>query len=212
MIIYLDESGILTESGGSYFIVGTFATKDPRKISKAFRKWQRNKFPRKLKKQTEVKFSNSSLDDTLRIATLKFLVKEDIQIFYTFLKNRNIPKRYMKKGKVHQTGLLYVEIVASTLDLYIPYSNPELRVIRDKRTLKGVTEETFEEILTARILPNFPAKAIFKIQAIDSTSSVPVQIADWICGALARYYEKKPRGDEFYNVLKSNIMKEKELF
>ena len=37
-------------------------------------------------------------------------------------------------------------------------------------------------------------------------------LADWICGALARYYEEKPQGKEFYDVLKNNIIKGKELF
>ena len=62
MYVYLDESGTLTESDGKYFIVGSFTVGDPRRISKAFRKWQKSKFPRKLKGQAEVKFSNSSLD------------------------------------------------------------------------------------------------------------------------------------------------------
>ena len=62
MHIYLDESGTLTESDSKYFIVGSFTVGDPRRISKAFRKWQKSKFPRKLKGQAEVKFSNSSLD------------------------------------------------------------------------------------------------------------------------------------------------------
>lgn len=212
MFIYLDESGTITESDSKYFIVGSFTVGDPRRISKAFRKWQKSKFPKRLKGQAEVKFSNSSLDDKLRLNTLKLLAKEDIRIFYTFLKKSNIPKEYMKKGKVHETGLLYVEIVASTLELYLPHTDSELRVIRDQRTLKGVTAGMLEEILTTRLLPKLPAKVLFRTQAVDSTSNVNVQIADWICGALARYYEGKAMGEEFYGTLKRNIVQEKELF
>lgn len=212
MFIYLDESGNLTKNNGKYFIVGSFTVGDPKRIAKAFRKWQKSKFPRKLKRQAEVKFSNSSLDDKLRLSTLKFLAKEDVRIFYTFLKKRNIPKEYLKKGKVHETGLLYVEIVASTLELYKPHTDPELRIIRDQRTLKGVNVGMFEEILTTRLLPKLPAKVLFRIQAVDSTSTVNVQVADWICGALARYYEGKTMGEEFYGALKTNIVQEKELF
>lgn len=212
MVIYLDESGTITESNGKYFIVGSFTVGDPRRISKAFRKWQKGKFPKRLKGQAEVKFSNSSLDDKLRLNTLKLLAKEDIRIFYTFLKKQNIPKEYKKKGKVHETGFLYVEIVASTLELYMPHTDPELRVIRDKRTLKGVTAGMFDEILTTRLLPKLPAKVLFRTQAVDSTSNINVQIADWVCGALARYYEGKTMGEEFYATLKNNIVQEKELF
>lgn len=212
MVIYLDESGSITQSDGDYFIVGSFTVDDPRRISKAFRRWQKNKFPKKLKGQTEVKFSNSSLNDKLRLSILKLLVKEDIRIFYTFLKKKNVPKKYMKKGRIYETGLLYTEIVASTIELYLPLSDRELHVIRDVRTLKGVTIEMFEEILTARLLPKLSSKVFFRTQAVDSTTNVNVQIADWVCGALARYHEGKVRGEEFFSVLKNNIDQQKELF
>jgi len=118
----------------------------------------------------------------------------------------------MKKGKVVETGLLYAEVVASTLELYPTPSENEFRVIRDQRTLKGVNVKRFGEILTVRLLPNLPAKVLFQVQAVDSTTSPLVQVADWICGALARYREEKPFGEEFYSVLKGNIVEEKELF
>lgn len=212
MYIYLDESGTLTESDGKYFIVGSYTCGDPRRVAKAFRKWQQSKFPRKLKRESEVKFNNTSLNDTMRFKTLQLLVKQDIRIFYTFLKKHNIPEEYLKKGKVVETGLLYAEVVASTLELYPPPSENEFRVIRDQRTLKGVKVQRLTEILAARLLPNLPAKVLFQVQAVDSTTSPLVQVADWICGALARYHEKKPFGKEFYSVLKGNIVEEKELF
>jgi len=86
MFIYLDESGNLTKSNGKYFIVTSYTIGDPRRIAKAFRKWQKNKFPRKLKYQSEVKFNDSHLTDDLREKTLKFLAKQDVRIFYTYLK------------------------------------------------------------------------------------------------------------------------------
>ncbi len=53
---------------------------------------------------------------------------------------------------------------------------------------------------------------MFNTQAVDSTSSPQVQVADWVCGALGRYHEGKELGDQFYSFLKNNIVKEKELF
>ena len=211
MHIYLDESGTLTESDSKYFIVGSYSVGDPRKIAKAFRKWQRSKFPKKLRVKPEVKF-NDALTDKLRLKTLRYFAKQDIRIFYTFLKKKNIPEEYYKKGKVHETGLLYTEIVRATLELYMPVVENELIVIRDQRTLKGVTVDKFNDVLKASLLPRLPAKVIFQVQAVDSTTNPLVQVADWVCGALARYYEQKPMGEEFYNVLKGNIVQEKELF
>ena len=211
MHTYLDESGTLTESDSKYFIIGSYSVGDPRKIAKVFRKWQRSKFPKKLRVKPEVKF-NDDLTDKLRLKTLRYFAKQDIRIFYTYLKKKNIPEEYYKKGKVHETGLLYAEIVRATLELYMPVVENELIVIRDQRTLKGVTVEKFNDVLKASLLPRLPAKVIFQVQAVDSTTNPLVQVADWVCGALARYYEQKPMGEEFYNVLKGNIVQEKELF
>lgn len=212
MFTYLDESGTLTESDSKYFIVGTYTVGDARKITKAFRKWQKTKFPKKLRRQAELKFNDSHIDDKLRLKTLRYFAKQDIRIFYTYLKKKNIPKEYYKKGKVTETGLLYTEIVRATLELYMPVTESQFTVVRDQRTLKGVTVRKFDETLKASLLPKLPAKVLFQVQAVDSTSNSLIQVADWACGALARYYEGKPMGEEFYSVLKGNIVQEKELF
>lgn len=212
MFTYLDESGNLTKGSGNYFIVATFTVGDPHRIENAFRRWQRNKFPKKLKTQSEVKFNDPHLTDDLRLKTIKYLAKQDIRIFYTYLHITNIPKEYRKKGKVHESGLLYAEIVRATLELYVPITELEWIVIRDKRTLKGMSPKEFHERLKLILLPKLPPKMLFHAQAVDSTTSAQVQVADWICGALGRYYEKKAAGEQFYTYLKNNIVEEKELF
>lgn len=212
MDIYLDESGNLSRKNGQYFIVASYTVGDPRRVAKAFRKWQKSRFPKKLKGQSEVKFNDSHIDDRLRLKTIKFLAKQDIRIFYTYLKAINIPEQYRSDEGSIKTGLLYTEIVGDTLELYLPITESELRIFRDQRILKGVTLSEFNEHLMARLLPQLPAKVALQIQAMDSTSSPQIQVADWICGALARYHEQKPLGDEFYNILKNNIVKAKELF
>lgn len=68
------------------------------------------------------------------------------------------------------------------------------------------------ETIRRRLLPQLLAKAILQVKAVDSTTSIGVQIVDWVCGALGRYFEEKTLGQEFYNVLKNNIIQEKELF
>lgn len=212
MYIYLDETGNLIKGNEKYFIVATFTIGDPKKLDHAWRKWQHTKFPKQLRNQAEVKFNDSHLTDTLRSKTITYLSKQDIRIFYSFLKVTNIPEEYRKKGIVHETGLLYTEIVASTLELYMPITEKNVIVIRDQRSLKGITLQLFNEKLRIRLLPQLPVKTELKIEAVDSTSSSLVQIADWICGAFARFYEKKPEGQAFYETLKDNIVQEKELF
>lgn len=210
--VFLDESGILTKSEDKYFIVATYTVNDARKISKAFKKWQKTKFPKKLRGQSEIKFNDSHIDDNLRLKTIKYFAKQNIKIYYTFLKKSNIPKEYYKKDKVAETGLLYTEIVRSTLDLYTPISDNQFIIIRDRRTLKNVTVSKFNDVLKLSLLPKLPAKVLFGIEAIDSTNSPVIQIVDWICGALARYYEGKRFGDEFYDILKKCVIQKRELF
>lgn len=212
MFIYLDESGNLTKSNENYFIVASFTVGDPKRIAKAFRKWQKSKFPKQLKSQPEVKFNDSHLTDDLRIKTIKFLAKQDVRILYSYLKVTNIPKEYRGREGSIKTGHLYTQIVGDTLELYLPITETEFRIFRDQRILKGVVLKDFNEHLSIQLLPHLPAKVILQIQAMDSTSSPQIQVADWICGALARHLEKKPHGEEFYNLLKNNIIKEKELF
>jgi hypothetical protein len=210
--IYLDESGTLTKNNGQHFIVATFSIGDPKRVANAFRRWQKSKFPKKLRLQAEVKFNNSSLDDKLRRKTLQHLVDQDIRIFYTYLSTANIPDEYTRKAKVHESGRLYLEIVGSTLELYLPLTTTEFRIIRDQRTTKGMTSREFNEALRTRLLPNMPAKTLVKVEDVDSTTSPQVQVADWVCGALACYHQGKPGGQELYNILKPNIVQSKELF
>lgn len=212
MNIYLDETGNLIKGNGKYFIVATYTVGYPQRIVNAFRRWQHSKFPKKIRDQSEVKFNDSHLTDNLRLKTIRYLAKQDIRVFYTYLEITNIPKEYRKKGKVHESGLLYAEIVRATLELYLPLTEPKFIVIRDKRTLKGMSPREFHERLKLSLLPKLTPKTMFHTEAVDSTSSPQVQVADWICGALGRYYEGKKDGDKFFNFLKNNIIKEKELF
>jgi hypothetical protein len=210
--IFLDESGSLTTTKDKYFVVATFSVGNPKRVANAFRRWQHNKFPKKLKYQSEVKFNNSSLDDNLRRKTLQYLAQQDIRIFYTYLLTTNIPKEYIHKDKVHETGLLYLEIVGATLELYLPLTTPEFRVFRDQRTTKGMTASEFNANLKTRLLPSMPAKTLLQVESVDSTTSAPIQVVDWVCGALARYHGGKPGSQLFYDILKPNIVEQKELF
>lgn len=212
MIIGLDETGNLIKGNNKYFIVATFTVGDPQRIVNAFRRWRHKKFPKRVRDQSEVKFNDPHLTDEMRLKTIKYLAEQDIRIFYTYLQIRNIPEEYRKNGKVHESGLLYAEIVRATLELYLPLTDLQFVVIRDKRTLKGMSPKEFHETLKLSLLPKISPKTKFHAEAVDSTTSPQVQVADWICGALGRYYEGKEHGEKFYNYLKNNIVMEKELF
>lgn len=212
MFIFLDESGNFNKKDGKYFLVVSYTVGDIKRVEKAFRRWQNTKFPRRLKYRSEVKFSDPELEDRLRLTTLQHLVRQDCRIFYTYLKIKNVPEQYHTGDGRFKTGLLYTEIVGETLELYLPVTELEVRVFRDQRLLKGITKFQFDEHLRVRLLPELPAKINLQIASVDSTTKAAIQVADWFCGALARYHENKPMGKEFYSVLSGNIVKQKELF
>ena len=214
MFIFLDESGNFTGDKEPYFIIGGFITNNPRRTAKAFRKWQHTKFSnKKLRYRTEVKFSDTRLDENLRLKTIEYFGKQDIRVFYAFLKKSNIPLEYRKK-KGLESSLLYVEIVAQALGLLLPTTDLEFRVFRDHRHLRKLPQTKFNEILKSALLPNLPAKAVIQIEALDSSTNPNIQIADWVCGALFRHYNKSKNGERFFLLLKNNIVKSgyRELF
>ena len=211
MFIFLDESGNFTGDKDNYFIVGGFVTGNPRRTAKAFQKWQHTKFPKKIRRKNEVKFNDTGLNDELRLKTLSYFIKQDIRIFYTFLRGENIPQEY-RKGKGIETGLLYTEVVAKTLNLLLPTTDLEFRIFRDKRHLRRLSQDKFNEMIKLDLIPKLAAKTLFQIEAVDSCINSNIQIADWICGALFRYYNKRRNGDRFYATLKNSIVASDELF
>ncbi len=137
-----------------------------------------------------------------------------IFVYFTpFLKNL-ISLQSIDKKKGLESGLLYVEIIAQALGLLLPTTDLEFRVFRDHRHLRKLPQTRFNEILKSALLPNLPAKAIIQIEALDSLTNSNIQIADWICGSLFRYYNKGKNGKRFFLLLKNNIVKSgyRELF
>jgi hypothetical protein len=55
-------------------------------------------------------------------------------------------------------------------------------------------------------LPLCEPGTIVQVEMIDSTANANIQIADWISGALARYLENGPFGNECYRILKNNLL------
>lgn len=99
MFIFLDESGNFSGDRDDYFIVGGFVTGTPRRTAKEFRKWQHKKFPKKLRRKNEVKFSDTGLNDEMRLKTLAYFLNKIFVFFILFLKKR-ISRRHIEIKKV----------------------------------------------------------------------------------------------------------------
>lgn len=211
MYIFIDESGNFNEGQKPYFVIGGFITNNPKKTAKLFRKWQHIKFPKKIRYKNEVKFTDTGLSEKLKLKTIEYFSKQDLRLFYVFLNKNNIPLEYRKK-KGMESGYLYAEIFAEALHSLLPTSDLEFRIFRDQRHLKKLSQSEFNKIIKLDLLPSLPVKSVFQIEAIDSISNTNIQIADWICGALFRYYNQGKNGEEFFLLLKNNIVVSRELF
>jgi hypothetical protein len=211
--IFIDESGQFTKhKDDQYFVIGSFTIGNIRRTEKQFRSWCRSKFPRKIKHQSEIKFSEIKIDEKLRLKTLKFISNLDVRINYVYLARKNIPDNYFSKN-VLQSGYLYTNIVGELLEMFLPTSDLEFRVFCDQRHLKGIKTLEFKEILKNRLIPQLPNNCVIQIEMIDSKKSANIQIVDWISGAIAHFIEKKKCGEKYYTILKNNIINPgKELF
>jgi hypothetical protein len=213
MYIFLDESGqFKRHNHEEYFVIGSFTVGDPRRTAKDFRGWYRKHFPKKMRGQSEIKWSASGISDELRLKTLKYISKLDVRIRYVFLLKNNIPTEYRDERRF-KDGLLYTNVVGELLEMYLPTTDQDFRVFCDQRRLSGMTTGDFKIAMRARVLPDLPKDSIVQIETVDSASNVNIQIADWVSGALARYLEKGKLGKECFAILKENILGEgKELF
>lgn len=210
--IFLDESGQFNKKTNErYFLIASFTVGEPKRTHKKFKSWCALKFPKAMRKQSEIKFSDSGIDKNLKLRTLRQIAKMDVRIFYTYLDCQNIPLEFRGKKSL-KSGLLYTQLVGETLDLYLPLQESLLHIFCDQRRLKGVGKQEFIDNLTARLLPNLVKGAQVRIQTVDSKQYPNIQIVDWLAGAIAAYLNKKESGDEFYGILKNNIVAEKELF
>lgn len=212
MFIFLDESGNFKGDKIGYFVAGGFVISDQKVTAKEFRKWQRRKFiSKKLRYRTEVKFSDTRLTDDLRAKTLLYFTRQNIRVFYIFLRKENIPLEFWgEKGL--ESGHLYAEIIAATLELLSPIVEPEVRVFIDERHLKGISRTSFRERLRVNFLTKLPTKTRLEIEIVNSATNTNIQIADWICGALYRYYSGRKSGKRFYDILHGSIVAFDELF
>ena len=209
--IFVDETGHFEKCNDEkYFIIASFTVGDPARTKKRFLSWFVKRFPRKMRHNQEIKFSDK-MDIGLRLKTLKLIASLDVRIQYTYLKKQNIPIEYLKDDKI-KTGHLYTQIVGNLLEMYMPINDLEFRIFCDQRKLKGLKQSDFRDMLKTHLLPSLPNKVLFQCEMQDSKQNPNIQIADWINGALAAYLEDKPNGQDYFNILKNNIIDSKELF
>lgn len=211
--IFLDESGqFVKHNDEKYFVIAAFIVGDPRRTEKKFRAWTRSKrFPKRMRTQSELKWSMKGIPHQIRLKTLNEISRWDIRIRYVYLQRRNIPDSYRYHGKI-KSGILYTNVVGELLESFFPIADKELRIFCDRRHLKGLSTGQFNASLKARLLPKMSHDTNIQIEMIDSTTNANIQIVDWIVGSLAYYLEGRDLGKHYISLLKNNILGSRELF
>ena len=200
MVVFVDESGsFLPSAGQEYFVIGSFTVGDPKRTAKSFRSWQGNKFPKRKRVQSEIKFSESGITDDLRVRTIKYISSLDVRIRYGYLRCERLPHTSYDHSGL-QEGYLYTQILGQILESYFPITEPSFFVRCDQRHPKGIKQKEFIKILTSRLLPIAPAQTTIDIKQVDSMTDANIQMADWIVGALAASLNQKPLGVKYANI------------
>jgi hypothetical protein len=213
MYIFLDESGNFKKHNHEeYFVIASFTVGDQRRTDKSFRSWCHTKFPKRMRSQSEIKWSATGITDELRLRTLKRIAAIDVRIRYGFLQRINIPSTYRNKKDQIDSGALYTSIVGEILEKYLPTDDKEIHIFCDRRPLKGMIKRQFESAIKARLLPYCTPGTLVQVEMIDSTTNGNMQIADWIAGAFARHLEKGRLDEECFRILKNNLLSQGQEF
>jgi Protein of unknown function (DUF3800) len=189
MFVFLDESGdpgMNLETGSSAFFVVTAVTfQEEEHIEECASKIEAVRKELRLPGGLEFKFAKCS--DSWREAFLQSV--SGCSFFYRAIV---INKRALSEGQFGtDAGAFYEYVVSLTLDLWRPYL---LGATVDIDKSGG---ESFSRVLCRHVEKNFKdrnGKPLLKrVRAVDSAASDMIQLADMVCGAIARSFKQKDR-------------------
>ncbi len=199
LYLFLDESsgiGSQSRDEDEYFVVVIVATRVPRRLEKCLTRVKKAKLPRKLRLLAEIKASNAP--DSFRRSLYRELAEEDFDIYVAVLNAADIPSEL--RGR---EGHWYRQVIGQLLTHCPLDDEPAVHMFLDRRKLKGLTREEFDRTLLAQLTQRFGSGVRFIIQHVDSTTSKAIQVADYVCWAVFRRYQ---RGDSsWYRPLRSKV-------
>jgi len=204
--VYLDESGDLGFSKGSskYFVI-SFIAMDSKTNLMLDRKIKTIRQKRRLKRNVEIKASNSS--NSLRVNVLCEICSLPIKI-YSITVNKQGVYESLREG----TNILYNYMTNLIL---VPYVEQEkidnICIIADLRINRIYRGMRFGNYLKYKI---FYEKGLrnkkLDIKYLDSFSSNALQAVDYVAFGFFRKYERGQ--NKYYEILKERIIEDKNLY
>lgn len=204
MYIYIDESGDLGSARKSkrYFLIALSVTKDNRQFDIFMKRIRKRRLSKKERKSSELKAFEAS--ETILQYFYSHIGKLDFQIIAIRLDKKEIPSQLRK-----EEGILYIQMIEKGLEALIKQKPDKIIITVDRRHHKNVTKEAFNLTLKDFLLVDKEFKKPVVIHQIDSTTNRNIQFADFIVYAFSRNYNFGD--DNWYNLLKSKIIKEIEI-
>lgn len=203
--IFLDESGELgfSKKSSRYFIITLLVCdfKEEQKIRRIPKKVRRKVLNKKLKKSSELKGSNSS--DRVRKEFLTRVAKTNSEIFAIVLDKHKVYD-YLKSEK-HKLYNYICNIILNECSL----DSKKVDLIVDRSKSKRALRDDFDNYIRFKLKSKINECKI-NILHESSRNDEGLQVVDFISWALFRKYEF--RENYFYNLIKENIVTEKELF
>jgi len=199
--IYLDESGDLGFSGkgSDYFIITCVKINDDKtnvlfkRIPKEVRE---RSLTKKTKKQSELKFSNSS--PLIRERFLTRAAKLDIETYSLIIK-----KEHTQQKLKDNLPVLYSYLIKVLLENVISPNN-KINICLD-RCMSSRQRENFENYINTEFFFRFQKVPELDIAHENSTCNEALQVIDFICGAFGyKYNTAQLKGDfeHYTNIIK----------
>ena len=209
--IYIDESGDLgfSKKGSKYFVISATVINDEethkqfRRIPKRIRQ---RKLKKSLRKQSELKFSNSSV--LIREQFLTRAAKLPIKIYALIIR-----KEYTKEKLRNNLDILYNYLIKILLEKAFGgiNDNDKLIICLDK-CMSPRQRENFEAYIKTEFLFLFQKLPDVKILHELSHHRPSLQVVDFICGAFGYKYNtmRLKKGCSYYtDIIKNRIEVEK---
>ena len=208
--IFIDESGDLgfSRRGSRYFVLTAVAIDDQETLKRFQRipkKIRQRKLKKRLRKESELKFSNSST--VIREQFLRRASKLPIKVYAVIIK-----KEYTEKRLRDNLDILYNYLLKILLEKALAgMGNRRLTICLDK-CMSPKQRENFEQYIKTEFVYLFEKLPEVRITHEVSDNNPGLQVTDFICGAFGYKYNTTNLGegsDQFTSIINHRIEIEK---
>lgn len=209
--LYIDESGDLGfgKRGSEYFIICCVKIDDDKTnmlFQRIPKKVRQRKLSKKLKKTTELKFSNSSV--IVRNSFLKRVAALDVEIYSLIIKKDDVKSNLRNNLPIFYNFLIKILIENP---LKKTENNHNLLICLDK-CMSQYQRIKFEGYIQTEFFSIFREIPVLKINHDSSESNYGLQVTDFVIGAFGYKYNRKKMKDEhnkYTNIIRNKIVLEK---